>query len=179
MPPGFQPRAREFPRRNRIVSGLSWGVLVVEAARRSGTLVTARMAGEQGREVFAVPGHPLDPRAEGTNGIIKTGATLVTEPADIVDALSPQTGLGISHLREPFTEAPPLHLEPPPVLAGSDRDRLVEALGPAPIDIDELARSTGLPVRAIHALLMELDLAGRIERHGGQLVSLLTAPVGA
>ena len=89
----------EFPRRNRIVSGLSWGVLVVEAARRSGTLVTARMAGEQGREVFAVPGHPLDPRAEGTNGIIKTGATLVTEPADIVDALSPQTGLGISHLR--------------------------------------------------------------------------------
>ena len=179
MPPGFQPRAREFPRRNRIVSGLSWGVLVVEAARRSGTLVTARMAGEQGREVFAVPGHPLDPRAEGTNGIIKTGATLVTEPADIVDALSPQTGLGISHLREPFTEAPPLHLEPPPVLAGSDRDRLVEALGPAPIDIDELARSTGLPVRAIHALLMELDLAGRIERHGGQLVSLLTTPVGA
>ena len=83
-PPGFVPRAQDFPRRNRIISGVALGVLIVEAARRSGTLITARMAGEQGREVFAVPGHPLDPRAEGTNGLLKSGATLVTEPDDIL-----------------------------------------------------------------------------------------------
>ena len=88
-PPGFVPRAQDFPRRNRIISGLALGVLIVEAARRSGTLITARMAGEQGREVFAIPGHPLDPRAEGTNALIKTGATMVTEPEDVLSALAP------------------------------------------------------------------------------------------
>ena len=82
------PRAQDFPRRNRIISGVSLGVLIVEAARRSGTLITARMAAEQGREVFAVPGHPLDPRAEGTNRLLKTGATMVTEPEDVIDALA-------------------------------------------------------------------------------------------
>lgn len=171
MPPGFQPRAKEFPRRNRIVSGLSWGVLVVEAARRSGTLVTARLAGEQGREVFAVPGHPLDPRAEGTNRLIKTGATFVTEPADVIETLSPQTGIGAPAMYE--RPEPQRYLpQPPPELHHNDRERLISALGPAPIDIDELARGSGLSIRAIHAALMELDLAGRIERHPGQLVSL-------
>ena len=180
-PPGFVPRAQDFPRRNRIISGLALGVLIVEAARRSGTLVTARMAGEQGREVFALPGHPLDPRAEGTNGLLKSGATLVTEPDDVLQALSPL-------LREPLSpaEAPgrpmarqralPLD-EPqapasPASLLEADRSRLLEALGPAPTDVDELARATGLSPRAIQIGLLELALAGRLERHGHHLVSL-------
>ena len=171
-PPGFVPRAQDFPRRNRIISGVSLGVLIVEAARRSGTLITARMAAEQGREVFAVPGHPLDPRAEGTNRLLKTGATLATDPEDVIEALAPM-------LREP----PAADLSRPPApapwtapdLAGSgtrDRDRLLAALGPAPVDIDELARATGLTARVIQIALIELALAGRIERHGHQLVSL-------
>jgi DNA processing protein len=176
-PPGFAPRAQDFPRRNRIISGLALGVLIVEAARRSGTLVTARMAGEQGREVFALPGHPLDPRAEGTNGLLKSGATLVTEPDDVLGALAPL-------LREPprpavpsrplvRQEGLPLGLPPVPAsLAEADRGRLLEALGPAPVDVDELARVTGLSPRAIQVGLLELALAGRLERHGHHLVSL-------
>ena len=89
MPLGHEPRARDFPRRNRLISGASLGVVVVEAAHRSGSLITARMAAEQGREVFAVPGSPLDPRAAGTNDLIKQGATLVTEAADIINAVAP------------------------------------------------------------------------------------------
>jgi DNA processing protein len=178
-PPGFVPRAQDFPRRNRIISGLSLGVLIVEAARRSGTLITARMAGEQGREVLAVPGHPLDPRAEGTNTLIKSGATMVTEPEDVVAALSPM-------LREaaalPF-EAPPHRIPAPPQGApldsragrqapGAARDRVLEALGPAPVDIDELSRATSLSPQAVQIALLELALAGRLERHGRNLVSL-------
>ncbi|MEW5963418.1 MAG: DNA-processing protein DprA [Pseudomonadota bacterium] len=174
MPPGFVPRGREFPRRNRIISGISAGVLVVEAARRSGTLVTARNAGEQGREVFAVPGHPLDPRAEGTNQLIKTGATLVTAPDDILQALEPSLGYRMAAFRGPPSPmpepaAPPA---PPPLLGDDDRSRLLAALGPAPIDIDAIVRASELPIRAVQVLLMELDLAGRIVRHGSQLVSL-------
>jgi DNA processing protein len=177
-PPGFAPRAQDFPRRNRIVSGLALGVLIVEAARRSGTLVTARMAGEQGREVFAIPGHPLDPRAEGTNRLLKSGATLVTEPDDVLQALAPL-------LREPLNPAAAtgpyavrqeaLSLDGPQApasLVEADRARLIEALGPAPIDVDELARVTRLSARAIQIGLLELALAGRIERHGHHLVSL-------
>jgi len=174
--PGFVPRAQDFPRRNRIISGVSLGVLIVEAARRSGTLITARTAGEQGREVFAVPGHPLDPRAEGTNRLLKDGAILVTEPEDILSALAPM-------LREPPAPAPDppgepspspaAHREPRlPNVGAGDRERLLGALGPAPVDIDELARATGLTIRAIQIALIELALAGRIERHGHQLVSL-------
>ncbi|HEY7552354.1 MAG TPA: DNA-processing protein DprA [Hyphomicrobiaceae bacterium] len=177
-PPGFAPRAQDFPRRNRIVSGLALGVLIVEAARRSGTLVTARMAGEQGREVFAIPGHPLDPRAEGTNRLLKSGATLVTEPDDVLQALAPL-------LREPLRPAAgtgppaarqqPLPLDAPQApasLVEADRLCLIEALGPAPVDVDELTRVTGLSARAIQIGLLELALAGRIERHGHHLVSL-------
>jgi DNA processing protein len=175
-PPGFVPRARDFPRRNRIISGVSLGVVIVEAARRSGTLITARMAGEQGREVFAVPGHPLDPRAEGTNALIKSGATMVTEPEDVATALAPM-------LREapapsfatPVSQAHPApgdaRTAPSPV-RDADRERLLAALGPAPVDIDELGRATGLSARAIHIALLELTLAGHVERHGNQLVSL-------
>jgi DNA processing protein len=175
-PPGFVPRAQDFPRRNRIISGIALGVLIVEAARRSGTLITARTAGEQGREVFAVPGHPLDPRAEGTNRLLKEGAILVTEPEDILEALAPilrerpaivaPDALGET-LSTPIARQPEL-----PQIGADDRERLLGALGPAPVDIDELARATGLTIRAIQIALIELALAGRIERHGHQLVSL-------
>ena len=174
--PGFVPRAQDFPRRNRIVSGISLAVLIVEAARRSGTLITARTAAEQGREVFAVPGHPLDPRAEGTNRLIKNGATMVTEPEDVIEALAPM-------LREPtradLSSLSPLEDAPAamPEVRAQERDRLLAALGPAPIDVDELARATGLSARALQVALIELALAGRIERHGHQLVSL--APDGS
>jgi DNA processing protein len=177
-PPGFVPRAQDFPRRNRIISGLALGVLIVEAARRSGTLITARMAGEQGREVFAIPGHPLDPRAEGTNALIKSGATMVTEPEDVMSALAPmlREGPGPAFLAAPG-DLPPGGARQPsppreaPQMPDGDRERLLAALGPAPVDIDELGRATGLPARAIQIALLELALAGRVERHGHQLVS--------
>ena len=173
MPFGFAPRGQDFPRRNRIVSGLSLGVLIVEAARRSGSLVTARLAAEQGREVFAVPGHPLDPRAEGTNKLLKSGATLVTEAADILSALTPLTRAAPPHLRE---EPEPAPAAMPPSLSESDRDRVLAALGPAPIDIDSLVRGTGIAIRDVQVALMELALAGRLERHGGGLISLCPSP---
>jgi DNA processing protein len=174
MPPGFEPRAKDFPRRNRLVSGMAHGVVVIEAARRSGTLSTARMAGEQGREVFAVPGHPLDPRAEGTNHLLKSGATLVTSADDVLEALAPALA-GASLIMEPhaaFDDVPPAPLRPPPLIGTSDRDRVVVAMGPQPIPIDDLARATDLGARELRVILMELDLAGRIERHGQGLVSL-------
>jgi DNA processing protein len=174
MPFGFVPRAKDFPRRNRIISGISLGVLIVEAARRSGTLVTARFAAEQGRDVFAVPGHPLDPRAEGTNKLLKSGATLVTEPDDLLSALAPLAGPPGHQLRD--EEAAPLTPEvcaaPPSPLSEHDRNTVMGALGPAPIDVDSLARATGLTIREVQAALIELALAGRIERHGNGLVSL-------
>ncbi len=172
MPFGFTPRAQSFPRRNRIISGLSLGVLVVEAARRSGSLVTARLAAEQGREVFAVPGHPLDPRAEGTNRLLKSGATFVTEPDDVLSALAPLTRQPPRGLREdPELEVPGAR-PAPPNLTDDDRGRVLSALGPAPIDIDSLVRSTGLSTRCVQVALLELALARRIERHGGGLISL-------
>jgi len=182
MPPGYHPRAADFPRRNRIISGLSLGVLVVEGARRSGTLLTARFAGEQGREVFAVPGHPLDPRAEGTNQLLKTGATLVTEPADVLEALEPISGLGTRAFREPAAavHAPrPIESEAasPVAFGDGDRARVLAALGPHPVDADEVGRAAGLEARQLRIILMELDLAGRIERHGAHMVSLRSPPV--
>jgi DNA processing protein len=172
MPPAFVPRGKDFPRRNRIISGISFGVLIVEAARRSGTLVTARLAAEQGREVFAIPGHPLDPRAEGTNCLLKSGATLVTEPDDLVSALAPLTG---AYPTTPYEEAEPEQTaEPAPYapLSDSDRDRVLAALGTAPIDIDSLVRGTRLEIRQVQVALIELALAGRIERHGSGFISL-------
>ena len=188
MPPGFQPRGQDFPRRNRIISGLSMGVIVIEAARRSGTLITARMAGEQGREVFAVPGHPLDPRAEGTNHLLKQGATLVTAPDDVIAALAPQltrwvpppaSTVSVREARAAtIVRPPPPPLPPPPIPGGGEHAAVVAALGPAPVPLDAVVRSTGLPARTVQAVILELSLAGRIERHGGQLVSL-RATVGA
>jgi DNA processing protein len=170
--PGFVPRAQDFPRRNRIVSGVALAVLIVEAARRSGTLITARTAAEQGREVFAVPGHPLDPRAEGTNRLIKNGATMATEPEDVLAIL--QSMLHEPAAAHPLPPALPADtpLQPVPQIRAEVRERLLAALGPAPVDIDELARATGLAVRVLQVALIELALAGRIVRHGHQLVSL-------
>lgn len=177
MPPGFTPRGKDFPRRNRIISGISLGVVIVEAAARSGTLVTARYAGEQGREVFAVPGHPLDPRAEGTNKLIKDGAMLVTSPDDVIEALGPITGRQPVRVARPAMEEQPLgdiatRTAPPQFAAQSDLGLVLEALGPHPIDVDALVRATRLSIRSVQIALMELDLGGRIERHGAQLVSL-------
>ena len=174
MSPGYNARAQDFPRRNRIISGVSLGVIIVEAAKRSGTLVTARYAGEQGREVFAVPGHPLDPRAEGTNALLKDGATLVTCARDVIEVLGPITGDAPVRVAEPAQPAP-VPVRCSPVVGPLDEGelaRIAQVLGPHPIDIDAIVRATGLPIRAIQIALIELDLSGRIERHGAQLVSL-------
>jgi DNA processing protein len=166
MPLGHVPRARDFPRRNRLISGVALGVVVVEAAHRSGSLITARIAAEQGREVFAVPGSPLDPRAAGTNDLIKQGATLTTGASDIIDAVEPIMGRPLG-LREPDEE--PLANDP----ATPDRARIVGLLGPSPILLDDLIRMAGTSPAVVRTVLLELELAGRLERHGGGLVSLI------
>lgn len=170
MPLGWEPRARDFPRRNRIIAGLAHGLVVVEAALRSGSLISARLAGEMGRLVFAVPGSPLDPRAAGTNGLLKDGATLVTHASDIIEQIAPQIGRPlplIDSLEEPpdFSEATPPD--------DDDRARVLEALGSTPVSVDEIIGHTGLHPAQVFMVLLELDLAGRLERHPGNMVSIL------
>jgi DNA processing protein len=166
MPLGHVARAHDFPRRNRLVSGASLGVVVVEAALRSGSLITARLAGEQGREVFAVPGSPLDPRAAGTNGLIKQGATLITEATDVIEAVAPIMGRPLP-LREeddgPFASDP----------GAAERERVTNLLGPSPILLDDLIRLSGASAAVVRTVLLELELAGRLDRHGGGLISLI------
>lgn len=171
MPFGWEPRARDFPRRNRIISGLSAGVVIVEAAKRSGSLITARMALEQGREVFAVPGSPVDPRAEGTNGLLKQGATLVTETADVLSVVEPILGRERRvAAREPDREEVEAAVQSDP---GADvRARIVGLLGSAPIGLDDIVRWSNSTPAVVRTVLLELELAGRIERHGGGAVSL-------
>ncbi len=200
MPMGWEPRGRDFPRRNRIISGIGYGSVVVEAARRSGSLITARFALEQNREVFAVPGSPLDPRAEGTNDLIRQGATLVADAAHVLDVLGPIIERG------PDAEAAPARLKPdladevadvggdyweeldldgdaplpappeapvaqPAVL--DERSRILALLGPGPVATDELARSAEIGVRTVQTILLELELDGRIERQGSGMVALV------
>ena len=165
---GEAPQARHFPRRNRIISGLARGVVVVEAAEKSGSLITAQCALDQGREIFAVPGSPLDPRARGANNLIRGGATLVQDVEDILDVLRPMLGAGI---REPDPDtgssSPAQALE-----AEADRIRAAveEALGPAPVEVDELIRLTRAPAAAVLTVILELELAGRCIRQPGNRV---------
>ena len=168
---GWEPRARDFPRRNRLVSGMSLGIVVVEAAKRSGSLITARMALEQDREVFAVPGSPLDPRAEGGNALIQQGARLITSAADISDALSesdPSRRMLLEPDWVPETEAGAVDAPP----GSAELDLLLSALSYTPMPVDELIRATNLSVGAMQTLLLGLDLEGRIEWSSGQLVAL-------
>ncbi len=178
-PPGLQPRGKDFPRRNRIIAGMSAAVAVIEGSLRSGSLITARFAAEQGREVFAAPGNPLDPRAAGTNRLLKDGANIVTCVDDIVETLAPILGKELdlrAHVFEDLEEESEAYVSIP--VADNHRDAVLSGLGPAPSDIDEIIRVTELDARSVHIILLELELAGRLERHGQQLVSLMSADGG-
>ncbi len=165
-PFGTQPQAALFPRRNRIISGISRSILVVEAALKSGSLITARTALEQGREVFAIPGHPLDPRARGCNQLIKNGAVLVETLEDIEQEISPATPLRLEEAYPSFEEIPPSH--------SLDRARYIlnENLSIVPISVDELIRECQLSASDVWIVLLEMEIAGRLERLPGGKVSL-------
>jgi DNA processing protein len=167
---GEAPQARHFPRRNRLISGLSRGVVVVEAAERSGSLITANYALEQGREIFAVPGSPLDPRAKGANRLIREGATLTESAEDVLAQIRPILGRSFRE-EEPIQAPPPLDRAAVDAEADRVRDRVIEALGPSPVEIDELIRQTGVPASAVLTVILELELAGRCRRQPGGRVS--------
>ena len=167
MPPGVEPRARHFPHRNRIIAGLSLGTVVVEAAPRSGSLITARLAGEAGREVMAVPGHPADPRAAGCNGLIRDGATLVQNADDVMEQLRPIDPRAVRAPAAAWDAAPPSDA------TDQDRRRLAGLLGAVAVPVDELVRQSALPPATVQIVLLELELAGRLERHAGGRVSLM------
>lgn len=168
QPPGTEPLARHFPSRNRIIAGLAHGTVVIEAAPRSGSLITARRAGDYGREVMAVPGSPLDPRAQGCNLLIREGATLIQTVDDVLEAIG---SIDARMVREPASLFDPV---PPGADAGeTDRRAIAELLGPTPVAIDELVRQSGRPPAAVQMVLLELELAGRVERHAGARISLL------
>jgi DNA processing protein len=174
MPFNWQATARDFPRRNRLVSGISIATIVIEAAEKSGSLITARLAAEQGREVFALPGSPLDPRANGTNRLIKQGAQMVTSAEEILEALAelpdepPPMPYATARDEEDLFRMFQHFAEP----AQDERTKIIDALGPSPIFIDTLIRETGLPPASVHAVLLELELAGKLEHQGGQRVAL-------
>ncbi|HKU92918.1 MAG TPA: DNA-processing protein DprA [Sphingomicrobium sp.] len=167
MRPGTEPRARHFPYRNRIIAGISVGTVVVEAAPRSGSLITARLAAEAGREVMAVPGSPLDPRAQGCNQLIRDGATLIQTAADVAEAI---------RIPSSSVQSPPARFEPAEELNGKDVfGDIEELLGPSPVPVDEIIRLSGASSGAVQMALLELDLAGRLDRHAGGKVSLRPA----
>ncbi|MGB8843491.1 MAG: DNA-processing protein DprA, partial [Aliidongia sp.] len=173
LPVGTVPQARHFPRRNRIISGLSQGVVVVEAALKSGSLITARFAAEQGREVFAVPGSPLDPRCRGANDLIRHGATLVETVDDVLNALGSPATVGFAEDRRrrfgPLADPP---VEPSDAEMDDARRQILSLLGPTAVTLDELRRGCGITPALMAMVLLELELAGRIERHPGGTVSL-------
>jgi DNA processing protein len=171
QPPGTEPRGRHFPSRNRIIAGLALGTLVVEAAPQSGSLITARLAGEAGREVMAIPGSPLDTRANGCNQLIREGAVLVQTPDEVVELLQSFTGAPRSRFRVAEGAADFDYAE----LAeaewdGQGTEAIAALLSPAPIAVDELIRQSGASAAAVHMALLELELAGEIEREGSGLV---------
>jgi DNA processing protein len=168
MPPGLQPQARHFPRRNRIISGLASGLVVVEGAAKSGSLITARTALDQGREVMAVPGHPFDARAAGCNMLIRDGATLVRSADDILQALA------LPVPRRSVPAAGPAAAPPRPAPRAADQGlprAILNLLGPAPISEDALIRQLARPPAEVMAAITELDLAGQVQRHPGGLLS--------
>nr|CBI80931.1 DNA processing chain A [Bartonella sp. 1-1C] len=187
MPIGWKARAIDFSRRNRIIAALSLGLLVVEAAMRSGSLITARQAVEMGRLIFAIPGSPLDPRAIGTNNLIKEGALLVTHPSDIIETLTPLTSNTndpqLSFFEETYSiqfprenTSPPKQITNETSLIGDDieREAVLAALSSTPIDLDTLSIYSGVSLQKLYLLLIELDLAGKLIRHSGGYVSLST-----
>ena len=172
MPPGTEPQAPLFPRRNRIISGASVGVVVVEATLKSGSLITARLAADQGREVFAVPGSPLDPRAHGPNSLIRDGALLIQSADDILDNLplkrvSPtQISKAGFHAGQPVEKSDEKDIH-------NVRRQIESALGAAPAAVDELVRQCQVSAAVVATVLMDLELAGRLERLPGNRVALL------
>lgn len=171
-PFGWEPRARDFPRRNRIIAALSMGLIVVEAVQKSGSLISARLANELGRTVFAVPGSPLDPRSQGTNNLIREGATLITSADDVLEALKPvsearqhavQNQIGLFE-KEEFMTLPP---------DDNARAAVISLLSPAPTDINDIIAHSGLEPAQVALIILEMDLAGQIERHSANRVSLL------
>jgi DNA processing protein len=166
QPPGREPLARHFPYRNRIIAGMALGTVVVEAAPKSGSLITARLAGEAGREVMAVPGSPLDPRAQGCNALIRDGATLIQSVADVLETIRPIASM---------MGSPKVAFRAEPVSAdASDDDRgvVLNLLSHAPVQVDEIIRQSGLMPATVQTVLLELELGGRLERHAGGRVSL-------
>jgi DNA processing protein len=172
MPPGTEPSARLFPRRNRIISGLSLGTVVIEAALKSGSLITARFANEQGREVMAVPGSPLDPRCRGTNRLIREGALLVEDAAQVLEAIDGIKGLKPLLLKNLNEDSYDIDSETDNE-ASEVRTIILDLLGPSPVEVDELLRQCHCSAPVMGMVLLELDLAGRLERHPGNRVSLL------
>ncbi|MFW2828813.1 DNA-processing protein DprA [Sphingomonas sp. ID0503] len=166
QPPGTEPRARHFPYRNRIIAGLAQATVVVEAAPKSGSLITARLAAEFGREVLAVPGSPLDQRAQGCNLLIREGATLIQNAADVLEALRP---IGTGLVREPPAAWAGAQMDN---ASDADRQRILDLLGPTPVSVDEIVRQSGLPAGVVQTVLLELELAGRLDRHAGGRASL-------
>ncbi len=164
--PGTEPRGNLFPKRNRIIAGLSAGTLVVEAAPKSGSLITARLAGEAGREVMAIPGSPLEPRSAGCNQLIREGAVLVQEPADVIELLSGFDGNPRSSFRE---AVPAFDYEIEPADSATD---VSDLLTQAPVAVDELVRQSGESAGVVQMALLELEIAGRLQRHAGGRVSL-------
>ena len=167
QPPGVEPRARHFPYRNRIIAGLAQGTVVVEAAPRSGSLITARYATEFGRDVMAVPGSPLDPRAQGCNSLIREGAILIQNAEDVLETIRPFS------LRPLAQKGLDYHApSASPDTSETERRTVTNLLSPTPVGVDEIIRQSGLAPSIVHTVLLELELAGRLERHAGGKVSL-------